>query len=150
MYKLICICFFSILKVLLRVRAEHKYDEERPDEISIMPGDIIKDVKKEQRDWWRGVHEKTGKEGQLRSHRVLSRSKTICTDKLTIQENTPVKSFTSFREKLMRKISLKRRKIPRESNYVTRDDISHPLTEPERITADQFPSLFLESLKTNK
>ena len=51
--------------MVLRVKAEHKYDEERPDEISFQPGDFIKDVKKQQRDWWTGVHERSGKEGKV-------------------------------------------------------------------------------------
>ena len=142
-----------LFQVLLRVKAEHKYDEERADEISIMPGDIIKDVKKEQRDWWRGVHEKTGKEGQLRPRLKsnLTRAKTICTDKVRVTQRPAIKPATSFREKLMRKISFKKKVEPpeRAHNYVTREDISKPLTEPERITAEQFPSLIF-NFKTNK
>ena len=73
---------------VLRVQAEHKYDAERADEISLNRDDFIRDVKKLQRDWWTGTHELTGKEGNVRFHqntKTLQRSATICTDRISIR-----------------------------------------------------------------
>ena len=44
----------SYLIIILQSQALHQYEQERNDELSFRPGDIIRDVQKPQRDWWKG------------------------------------------------------------------------------------------------